>query len=240
MIAPPATALSDVRLVVFDCDGTLVDSAHLIVAAMQTALARCGVPVAESEAIRRTIGLSLVEAVGALLPGAAAAERVAAVSHYRDAFRALVGRPDLRPPLFPGVRQMLEELAAGGCLIGIATGKSRQGIQRTLAEHDLDHLFVTVRTGDDGPGKPHPGMLCAALADVGAEPSEALVIGDTTFDILMARQAGVAAIGVSWGYHPTAELRAAGALHIVHGRAEVAPLVLAGRGAWRPGDGAAR
>ncbi|MBM3518040.1 MAG: HAD-IA family hydrolase [Alphaproteobacteria bacterium] len=233
----PAPILPETKLVVFDCDGTLVDSAHLIVAAMRSALAQCGITEVGGEAVRRIIGLSLNEAVGALLPATMEAARDVAVSHYRDAYRALAARPDLRPPLFPGVRAMLETLAAGDCLLGIATGKSAQGMRRTLQEHDLGHLFATVRTADDGPGKPHPTMLRRAMDEAGVEPAETVLIGDTTFDVTMARAAGATAVGVAWGYHPATELAAAGALHIVQSCAEVAPLVLARRGdPWRAVD----
>lgn len=208
---------SGISLVVFDCDGTLVDSQHSVVAAMTAAWRAHGLPDPAAGDVRRVIGLPLVTGVAALLPRGAtvAAERVA--ESYRQAFFELRRRRQVVEPLFPGATEALDALEAAGWLLGIATGKSRRGLIATLEGHGLADRFVTLSTADDGPGKPAPDMVLRAMAEVGAEPDATIVVGDTAFDMVMARDAGVRAIGVAWGYHPPVELRAAGASRVVHG-----------------------
>ena len=114
-------------------------------------------------------------------------------------------------PLFPGIRELLDTLRAGGWDLGVATGKSQRGLEHCLATHGLTGHFVTLQTADFHPSKPHPAMLEAALAEAFASAQDAVMIGDTSYDMLMAQAAGVRAIGVAWGYHPSEELLAAGA-----------------------------
>jgi len=199
------------RLVVFDVDGTLVDSQHNIVAAMAMACDAVGVPVPPDAATRSIIGLSLGEAVAAVTPGADEAQRRRIEDLYKQAFVTLRSRPDHTEPLFPGVSEMLDAVDADGCLLGIATGKSRRGVDSVLERHGLEGRFVTIQTADDAPGKPHPGMLLQAMAEVGADPADTAMIGDTSFDMQMARAARTDAIGVAWGYHPVRALTEAGA-----------------------------
>jgi phosphoglycolate phosphatase len=210
-----------VRLVLFDCDGTLVDSQHVIVAAMVAAWRAHGLVDPSAHAVRRIVGLPLVQAIAMLLPrdATAAPERVA--ESYKEAFFELRRRPDHVEPLFPGVAGTLQALDAADLLLGVATGKSRRGLVATLDRHGLTHRFVTLKTADDGPGKPAPDMVVQAMAEVGAEPRDTVVVGDTVFDVEMARNAGVPAIGVAWGYHEVGELRGAGAARIVHRFGEV-------------------
>jgi len=129
-------------------------------------------------------------------------------------------------PLFPGIAEALDALEAEGVLLGVATGKSLRGLRSVLERHGMTHRFVTLQTADTGPGKPHPDMVHRALAETGAEPAATVMIGDTTYDIQMARNARIASVGVSWGYHEVPELQAAGADRIVHGGAQVAAAVL--------------
>ncbi len=117
----------------------------------------------------------------------------------------------LEQPLFDGIADLLGGLRQAGWLLGIATGMSDRGLTHCLAAHGLTDHFVTLQTADRHPSKPHPAMLEAALAEAGAEPAQAVMIGDTAFDMQMARDAGVGALGVDWGYHEPDELRAAGA-----------------------------
>jgi len=223
------------RLVVFDCDGTLVDSQHLIAAAMAGAFAAAGLAPPEPERVRRVVGLSLASAVAELVPeregegdgGCGEAGPVAAiVDHYRRHFAELRRAPH-HEPLFPGALAALDALEDDGFVLGVATGKSLRGLRSTLSRHDLERRFVTLQTADQAPGKPHPGMLERAIAEAGTAPRRTVLVGDTSFDMEMALNAGVAAIGVSWGYHEAAELRSAGARVVIDAFAELPPLVAA-------------
>jgi phosphoglycolate phosphatase len=209
-------------LIVFDVDGTLVDSQAGIVASMADAFAEVGLEAPEAEQTRRVVGLSLDEAVARLLPGGLEDPRLArAVEAYKHAFMARRARPDYVEPLYPGAREALAALDHPQVCLGVATGKSKRGLDATLARHDLARFFVTARTADGGPGKPHPRMLREAMADVGAAPHETLLIGDTVFDVEMANNAGVTAFGVNWGYHDAEELSRAGADTILASFAEL-------------------
>ncbi len=204
-----------IKLCIFDCDGTLVDGLHAITTAMGSAFIAAGLPPPAGGAIRRVVGLALGDAIALLHPGAAAETCAALSRHYVTAFGDLRRAGQAREPLFPGVAEGLEAIEDAGWLLGIATGKSRRGALATLASHDLHERFVTVQTADVAAGKPAPEMIHRALAETGAACDRAVMIGDTTFDIQMARNAGIVAIGVAWGYHDRAELVAAGAAAIV-------------------------
>ncbi len=205
--------MNGVRLVMFDCDGTLVDSQHVIHAAMATAFEAEGLPAPPREAVRRVVGLQLDSAVARLSPGLGEAVVGSLCERYKAASFALRERPDgrEREPLFPGMASLVADLAARGVVLGVATGKSLRGLRHTLAMHDLDGHFVTLQTPDTAPGKPDPGMILQAMTETGAAPSATVMIGDTSFDMEMAVRAGVTALGVNWGYHPAAELTASGA-----------------------------
>ena len=204
-----------VRLIVFDCDGTIVDSAATIVGSMAAAFTENGLVPPDPADVRRIIGLPLPEAVSQLMAELPAGEVGRVVASYKGAFAAAHTCPDDPDPLFPGVLAAFDALDEAGYLLGVATGKSRRGLERVLGEHGLRHRFVTLRTADDAPGKPHPAMLEQAMAEAGAGPRETALIGDTTFDIEMARNARATAIGVSWGYHEPDELRRAGAMRVI-------------------------
>ena len=214
-----------IALVAFDFDGTLVDSHATIVAAMIEAFERHGREPPSAPAVRDIIGLPLDASIARLLPGAARndAEIVAIGGHYRTAYTEMVARPDHLDPLFPGVRETLDRLDAFGVVSGIVTSKSRRGLARALAVHDLAARFVTLQTTDDGPGKPDPYLLDRAMTEAGALPANTVMVGDTTYDIETARNAGVEAIGVSWGAHAPDALRAAGARTVLGRFDELAP-----------------
>lgn len=200
------------RLVVFDCDGTLVDSQHMIVAAMGHAFAAHGLAALPRQQVLSIVGLSLDEALFALIPHEEDAKRRRITQAYKDAFQHLRSRPDLAEPLFPGTREAIEAIAAReGVLLGIATGKSQRGLRHMLETHDLGKFFVTLQTADDAPSKPHPAMLEQAMREAGASPRDTVLVGDTSYDILMAVAAGAHALGVNWGYHQAGELIEAGA-----------------------------
>ena len=202
-------------LVVFDVDGTLVDSQHHILDAMRFAFGEAGLPMPERETALAVVGLSLPVAMARLAPDLAAEEVEALVAHYRASFMERRRGVDGVPPLYPGARAALERLAAPGTLIGVATGKARRGLDHILAGHGLAHFVATAQTADDHPSKPHPSMLLATLAATGVAADRADMVGDTEFDVAMGRAAGMATIGVAWGYHPRARLAAAGADAII-------------------------
>jgi phosphoglycolate phosphatase len=205
-----------VRLAVFDCDGTLIDSQVNIIRAMASTFERHGLIPPEDHATRRVVGLSLVEAMQALLPEGESALHESMAQDYKFAFQRLRADKSLDPePLYPGVAEGLAELEARGWLLGVATGKSDRGLALALAHHGLTGHFVTLQTADRHPSKPHPAMLNAALAEAGAAPAQATIIGDTVFDMAMGVNARVRAIGVDWGYHEASELRDAGAVTVV-------------------------
>ena len=198
-------------LAVFDCDGTLVDGQASICDAMEIAFAETGMPAPDRNSVRRAVGLSLMQAVRRLLPGADDAACHAVADAYKHAFRSAREQGTLSQPLYEGIPQLLDDLRSGGWQLGIATGMSDRGLAHCLAAHGLEGVFVTLQTADRHPSKPHPGMLEAALFEAAVQPAEAVMIGDTAYDMQMARSSGVRAIGVEWGYHPPAELVAAGA-----------------------------
>ena len=214
-----------VRLAIFDCDGTLVDGQAAICNSMETAFASAGLPAPDRHDVRRIVGLSLPQAIRLLAPDADEALHRHAVDAYKEAFRACRLDGTLEEPLFAGIAEVLVRLAEAGWTLGVATGKSDRGLASCLAAHGLADHFVTLQTADRHPSKPHPAMLEAALVDAGAEPADAVMIGDTTFDMEMARAAGVRAIGVAWGYHTESELREAGAEHVVATPAELGDLL---------------
>lgn len=199
------------RFIVFDVDGTLIDSQHTVVHCMSAAFVAEGLPAPAAQAIRATIGLKLDIAIASLLPAPDAARALTLVEGYRTAFFALQDSPGYDEPLFPGTLEMLDALAHPEIFLGIATGKNRRGLARVLARHGLAPRFHNMKTADDGPGKPHPHLLEAAMAEVGAEPAQTVMVGDTTYDMEMARAAGCLAVGVNWGNHEEALLHAAGA-----------------------------
>lgn len=202
------------RLVVFDVDGTLVDSQRIILASMAHAFVAIGAAPPPDAEVLAIVGLSLPEAMAALAPELPAVAQRALVEGYRDSFVAAraAGGAEAAAPLYPGARAALERLAEQpGMLFGVATGKARRGLDHLFDAHALHGFFDTTQTADLHPSKPHPSMLLAALNETGCEAARAVMVGDTEFDVAMGRAAGFATVGVAWGYHPRARLEAAGA-----------------------------
>ncbi len=197
------------RLVVFDVDGTLIDSQRHIMAAMAQAFTVTGQAVPTLTDVLAIVGLSLPEAVGRLVPQLDAAIRDRIVGEYKRSFMTdRIG--GAVSPLYPGAAAALGRLSARpGIVLGIATGKSRRGLDHVLRAHGLTGRFATEQVADDHPSKPHPAMLLAALAETHTAPADAVIIGDTTYDIGMGHAAGIRTIGVAWGYHGAPALRAA-------------------------------
>jgi len=202
------------KLIIFDCDGTLVDSQHMICAAMQQAYVAHGLPVPPVEKVLSIVGLSLPDAFRRLAGPDGGGEGCPVdglVTCYKTAFAALRQSDQHLEPLYPGARAALDALAKRpDTLLGIATGKSQRGVRAVLGRHDLSERFATIQTADDAPSKPHPGMVLAAMRETGVPPGDTVVVGDTVFDVEMARAAGARAIGVGWGYHPSEALALAG------------------------------
>lgn len=203
------------ELAIFDCDGTLVDSQHTIVQAMHRAFERAHLPLPSHEDILGIVGLQLADCMRTLVPDADDALVRQLVQGYSDAYRANREAGHDEPPLYPHTREILDDLDARGVLLAVATGKSRRGLTHTLQVHDLNTLFVELRTSDDGPGKPHPHILLDICANLDIPVERAVMIGDTTYDIEMAANANMASIGVNWGYHRPDRLRAAGAYTVL-------------------------
>lgn len=202
------------KLAVFDCDGTLIDGQASICDAMESAFAAFALPAPGRNAIRRAVGLSLPQAVRLLSPDAPADTQNGIVDAYKAAFRSAREAGALSQQLFAGIRDVLDALRADGWQLAVATGMSDRGLAHCLASHGLRDHFVSLQTADRHPSKPHPAMLEAALLDAGAEPAQAVMIGDTVYDMTMAGHAGVRGIGVDWGYHAPGELREAGAEYV--------------------------
>lgn len=212
-----------VKLVVFDVDGTLVDSQHLIVEAQRRAFSEHGLAVPPRKEALSVVGLSLPDAFRRLVGEAGPIE---SLSHsYRKAFQALRVDPDYEEPLFPGMAELVERLHRRDDIqLGIATGKSRRGVDHLVDKHGWKRWFATIQTADDAPSKPDPAMLHQAMDEAGAEPAMTVMIGDTTYDMMMAVSAGAAAIGVGWGYHTPGALFSAGAVTVVDSAASLGDL----------------
>ncbi|MFT0861808.1 HAD-IA family hydrolase [Ancylobacter sp. G4_0304] len=204
------------KLALFDCDGTLVDSQDVIVTAMTRAFDRAGRPVPPRPAILSIVGLSLVEAMRRLGDDDPTFPAEAMAELYRGAFHELRAESEFFEPLFPGVRAALDLLTARkDVVLGIATGKSQRGVAAVLRHHGLEGRFLTIQTADDAPSKPHPAMVLQAMEAVDVEGADTVLIGDTSYDMTMARAAGARALGVSWGYHARDLLMQSGAERLV-------------------------
>lgn len=211
------------RLILFDCDGTLVDSQHNIVAVMQEAFGLSGRARPDPGAIRRQVGLSLEIAIGRLLPPEEADAAHELAEAYRVAVRRLRGSGGISEPLYDGIRELILDLGHPELFLGVATGKNMVGLEHTLGHHGLRQHFHTLQTADRAHSKPHPDMVLRAMAETACVASETVMVGDTSFDMEMARAAGATALGVAWGYHPEEELRAAGAAAVLRAPGELIP-----------------
>ena len=209
------------RLAIFDCDGTLVDGQHEVCAAMESAFAEHDLSAPPRSEIRRIVGLSLPNALRRVAPDVPDESVASLVEAYKQAFFSARQRGEIHEPLFDGIRELLVDLLQDGWQLAVATGKSERGLKACLATHQLSDLFVSLQSADHHPSKPHPAMLEAALADTGADAENSVMIGDTSFDMEMARAANIRAVGVAWGYHSVAELRQFGAEVVAQTPAEL-------------------
>ncbi len=209
------------RLAIFDCDGTLVDSQANICMAMEHAFSKSGLTPPPRNIIRRIVGLSVFEAVRALMPDDDQDRHRAVAEQYKSAFHELRHQGLVEEPLYDGMAALLGNLRAAGWHLAVATGKSDRGLRLCLEHHGLADHFISLQTADRHPSKPHPSMIHQALIDAGVEAEHAFMIGDTSYDIHMGKAAAVRAIGVSWGYHTADELYAAGADNVVNTMAEL-------------------
>jgi len=199
-------------LVMFDMDGTLVDTQALITEHIAATFIGAGLQAPTPEESRRVIGLSLPIALGRLAKSDDAAVMERLVDSYKSNYRASIVSDEGREGLFPGALAALERLRLWpDTQLGIATGKGLNGVHRILGLHGLADLFVTLQTPDHNPSKPHPGMMHRAMSETGIPAEQTVMVGDTTFDIEMGKAAGAKAIAVSWGYHEVDELLEAGA-----------------------------
>lgn len=203
------------RLFVFDCDGTLVDSQHNIVSIMASAFTRQGLAAPVDRDVRRQVGLTLEIAMARLLPDQPQEMHIALAEAYRLVAREMRQENALSEPLFPGIRELVTALAAPEIFLGVATGKNLRGLEHTLATHGLAENFHTLQTADRCRSKPDPEMVQRAMAETVISADRTIVIGDTSFDMEMARAAGATAVGVSWGYHEPEELWQAGAHAVI-------------------------
>ena len=219
--------MTELRLVVFDVDGTLIDSQAHILASMERAFASVGRVPPSRDATLGIVGLSLPVAMARLVRDDTEVVQPL-VDAYKRAFADLRIKGDeaVLSPLYPGARACLEALSADPwTLLGVATGKSRRGLEHLFELHDLARLFQTVQVADDHPSKPHPSMLFACADETGVSPTRSVMVGDTTYDMQMGRAAGFGTVGVTWGYHHEAVLREFGAADIIDDFAALPPLL---------------
>lgn len=210
------------KLLVFDCDGTIVDSQAGIVLSMDHAFRSLGLEPPARKATLSVVGLSLPEAFSVLAPDVEPDVRRMLAERYKSAFRDLDRDPSECEILFPRAKEIIGKFAAqDDVVLGIATGKSKRGVDRLIEREGWHGHFVTIQTADDHPSKPHPSMILKAMSDTGAEPHETIMIGDTTYDIEMGRAANVGTLGVTWGYHTQDELEEAGAHKIIEDYADM-------------------
>lgn len=196
----------DLRLCALDLDGTLIDSQHHIVSAMASAFRLEGLPPPTPAKVREVVGLPLDHAIRRLAPHVRGLQLERVGQAYRDAYFDAKDADGIAEPLMPGARAALDALEADGWLLAVVTGKGRRGLHEVLDAHGLVERFVVLKSADDGPGKPDPTMLLDAVSASGTSAGRAVMVGDTVFDMGMARRARVAGIAVTWGYHEIALL----------------------------------
>ncbi|WP_095110837.1 HAD-IA family hydrolase [Pseudomonas sp. Irchel 3E20] len=195
---------ADYKLLIFDWDGTLADSVGRIVEAMHVASTRSSLPLCSDEAVKGIIGLGLPEAIRTLYPQIGDVELLAFRQHYADHYIALEAEPS---PLFAGVVESLEGFRRDGYHLAVATGKARRGLDRVLKAHGWEDFFDISRAADETASKPHPLMLEEILAHCRVPAGQALMVGDSSFDLLMARNAGMDSVAVSYGAQSVEALR---------------------------------
>jgi phosphoglycolate phosphatase len=206
------------KLALFDCDGTLVDSGRLIHEVMARTFEHHGHDRPHYDATKSIIGLTLDTAIARIMGVEEIDDKIRAMTqHYKDIYGPVRLEPGFQEPLYDGVAEMMATLAAReDTLIGAVTGKSRRGLDLIRNTHGFENIFFVSRTADDCPSKPHPAMVLECCADAGVDPADTIVIGDSIYDMMMAKSAGATALGVSWGYGEAPALAAAGADAVVH------------------------
>ena len=205
------------RLILFDVDGTLIDSKAIIHESMRLTFQRWGYAEPSCEATRGLIGLTLDSAIASLLGRDIDDETLAMVSDYKDIYLQLSRQPEMQSLPFAGITAMIDRLARrNDVMLGLATGKSRRGVSRMLETPHFSGRFAVSRCADDCPSKPHPAMVLECCDEAGISPSRTLVVGDTSFDMEMASAARATGLGVSWGNHPTGHMLSAGACAVAH------------------------
>ena len=219
------TSSDRLRFAAFDLDGTLIDSAATIVDGVIACWSACGFAEPDPEAVRRVIGLPWEESIRELIPGSGETEFAAIRNYHDEVRRGVRARPSVTISPFPGAHEVLDHLETDGYLLGIVTSRSGHRLHELLDEQGLSDRFQTFKTADLGPGKPNPHLLLEAMSDLGVDAASTVMIGDTTFDILMAANAGTAAVGVSWGVHEPHELDAAGAHCVIEAFHELPPVL---------------
>ncbi|MGB3721855.1 MAG: HAD-IA family hydrolase [Pacificimonas sp.] len=216
-----------IKLAVFDCDGTLLDSQANIVAAMDACFHQNAMTPPPANTTRRIVGLSLPEAMAQLLPDADSGFHGKLAEDYKRCYQDMRARRTLAlEPLYDGTLDAMARLEAAGWLLAVATGKSDRGLNHALEHHGIHGRFISLQTADRHPSKPHPSMLHQAMRDAGAEPEDTVMIGDTVFDMALAANANVRALGVAWGYHAPEELTEAGAEIVADDYAALADYIL--------------
>ncbi|MDF1606998.1 HAD-IA family hydrolase [Hoeflea sp. YIM 152468] len=214
------------KLVLFDCDGTIVDSAGIIHTCMVRTFEDFGVVRPELDHTKSIIGLTLDIAIAQMLGRPVDVEITAMTTRYKQHFMDHRQNGGGFESAYDGLLPLIAELAArDDVVLGVVTGKSRRGLDAILAHHDLTKAFFTTRTADDCPSKPHPAMVLECCAAAGIDPERTTVIGDAIYDMQMAVNAGARGVGVSWGYASVGALRAAGAAHVVTTAGEIATLI---------------
>jgi phosphoglycolate phosphatase len=204
------------RLVVFDCDGTLVDSQQAIVRSTETALSAFDLPTPERRAILYAVGLPVDVAMRRHAPDVDDATLGKIIELFRDTYRDLSLQDDRGQIMFDGMHDLICTLGQQDeTLLAVVTMKSGRGLGRVVDAYNIRDYFQSLKSADDGPGKPAPDLLIDAMAECGVTPAQTVMVGDTSFDMLMAKAANVRAIGVGWGYQDIDELEEAGADDIV-------------------------
>lgn len=213
-------------LIVFDCDGTLADSQNNIMIGFEAGYKAVGLPVPSREDVLVTVGLTLDVAFEKLL-GRSDPDLIGRmIEGYQQVIWNMRAEGAEYDPLYEGTLEALNTLAGmDGVLLGIATGKHSRGMKHLIALHNLEGKFVTVQTADVAPSKPHPGMLYQAMSEAGVNPENTIMIGDTTYDMQMACNAGVKSVGVTWGYHSAEDVKNAGATHVINHFNELIPVL---------------
>jgi len=210
-------ASGSLKLVVFDCDGTLVDSQYNIIRCMTESFGEEGLTAPSDHDVRSIIGLNLDQAIHQLMEEKNDQGQLSRlVDGYKRAFFRQRQEENHHEPLYEGAVEAIKALDNAGTLMGVATGKSMRGLKAVIEQHGLEKYFISLQTPDTNPGKPHPQMLEQAMKDAGTSVAETYMIGDTSYDMMLAKNAGCHAVGVSWGYHSDQMLLENGADHLIH------------------------